>query len=259
MKSAFFTQRELERARDYRSGQRLIFVGSLAAEGALLVLLASGRPAPVQTGLERLGERPVLGGAAAAAGLSVAVAVVTLPFGIAAHERSVDVGLSTQEIGDWAVDWLKATGIGALLAGAVGTAALALIRRFGGRWWIPGSARGGGRRRRLHLARSGDPRPAVQQVRAARAGQGARRRDRTRRARRDRHRRGLPSRRQPPEHRDQRLRQRPRPEQASGPLRHPAQRPRPRGAPLGDRPRARARPISGTSSEACSSSRSWRR
>src|SRR6266511_2255387 len=136
---AFFTQRELDRARDYRSGQRLIFVGSLAAEGVLLVLLATGRPAQVRRGLERLGERPALGGAAAAGGLSVAVAVVTLPFAVAAHERSVDVGLSTQEIGDWAFDWLKATGIGALLAGAVGTAALALIRRFGGRWWIPGS------------------------------------------------------------------------------------------------------------------------
>jgi STE24 endopeptidase len=136
---AFFSQQEIEEARDYRSGQRLIFVGSLAAEGVLLVLLATGRPATVRRGLERLGERPVLGGAAAAAGLSVAVAVVTLPFGVAAHERSVDVGLSTQEIGDWAVDWLKGAGIGALLAGAVGTAALALIRRFGGRWWIPGS------------------------------------------------------------------------------------------------------------------------
>jgi STE24 endopeptidase len=136
---AFFTDSELERAREYRSGQRLIFVGSLAAEGVLLVLLATGRPAPVRRGLERLGERPVLGGAAAAAGLSVAVAVVTLPFGIASHERSVDVGLSTQEIGDWAVDWLKATGIGAGLAGLVGTGALFLIRRFGGRWWIPGS------------------------------------------------------------------------------------------------------------------------
>jgi STE24 endopeptidase len=136
---AFFGQEELERARDFRSGQRLIFVGSLAAEGALLVLLASGRPATVRQGLERLGERPVLGGAAAAAGLSVAAAVVTVPFGIASHERSVDVGLSTQGIGEWAVDWLKAAGIGAVLAGAIGTGALALIRRFGGRWWIPGS------------------------------------------------------------------------------------------------------------------------
>jgi STE24 endopeptidase len=93
----------------------------------------------VRRGLEQLGERPVLGGAVAAAGLSVAVAVVTLPFGIGAHERSVDVGLSTQDLGEWSVDWLKATGIGAALAGAVGTAALALMRRFGRRWWIPGA------------------------------------------------------------------------------------------------------------------------
>jgi Zn-dependent protease with chaperone function len=137
--SAYFPEEQIERARDYRSGQRLLFVGGLAAEGALLVLLASGRPAPVRRGMESLGGRPVLGGAAAAAGLSVAVAVVTLPFGIAAHERSVDVGLSTQGIGEWSVDWLKGTGIGAVIAGAVGTAALALMRRAGHRWWIPGT------------------------------------------------------------------------------------------------------------------------
>jgi STE24 endopeptidase len=136
---AYFSHEELTKARDYASGQRLILVGSLVAEGTVLVLLASGRPAVSRRALQRLAGRPVLGGAAAAAGLSVAIAVVTVPFGIAAHERSVDVGLSTQSIGGWLGDWGKATGIGAVLAGAVGTFALALMRRFGGRWWIPGS------------------------------------------------------------------------------------------------------------------------
>jgi STE24 endopeptidase len=136
---SFFPQQELERARDYRSGQRLILVGSLVAEGAVLVLLATGRPAPARRALERLGSRPVLGGAAAAAGLFGVVAIVTLPFGLAAHERSVDVGLSTQSLGEWAIDQGKATAIGAGLAALVGTAALALMRRFGSRWWIPGS------------------------------------------------------------------------------------------------------------------------
>jgi STE24 endopeptidase len=51
----------------------------------------------------------------------------------------VDVGLSTQSIGGYLSDWAKASAIGALLAGAVGTFALWLIRRFGRRWWIPGS------------------------------------------------------------------------------------------------------------------------
>jgi STE24 endopeptidase len=137
--NAFFSHQELETARDYASGQRLILVASLIAEGTVLVLLATGRPAVARRALARLGGRPVLGGAAAAAGLSVTVAVVTVPFGIWAHERSVDVGLSTQSLGGYLQDWGKATAIGAILAGAVGTFALWLMRRFGRRWWIPGS------------------------------------------------------------------------------------------------------------------------
>src|SRR5215218_7302820 len=136
--TAYFSHAELTKSRDYASGQRLILVGSLVAEGAVLVLLATGRPTVARRARERLAARPVLGGAAAAAGLSVVVTVITVPFGIAAHERSVDVGLSTQSLGGWLGDWGKATAIGAILAGVVGTVALWLIRRFG-HWWIPGS------------------------------------------------------------------------------------------------------------------------
>ena len=137
--NAYFAHAELTKARDYASGQRLLLVGSLVAEGVVLIVLASGRPAATRRLLEQLSARPVLGGAAAAAGLSAVVAVITIPFGIAAHERSVDVGLSTQSIGAWLGDWGKGTAIGAVLAAAVGTFALWLMRRFGGRWWIPGS------------------------------------------------------------------------------------------------------------------------
>ena len=76
--NAYFDHPELTKARDYASGQRLILVGSLVAEGAVLILLATGRPAASRRALERLAARPVLGGAAAAAGLSVVVAVVTV-------------------------------------------------------------------------------------------------------------------------------------------------------------------------------------
>jgi STE24 endopeptidase len=137
--NAYFSHAELIKARDYASGQRLILVGSLVAEGAVLILLATGRPAVTRRALERLAARPVLGGAAAAAGLSVAVAVITLPFGIAAHDRSADVGLSTQSLGGFLSDWGKGVAVGAVLAGLVGTFGLWLIRRFGSRWWIPGS------------------------------------------------------------------------------------------------------------------------
>jgi STE24 endopeptidase len=137
--NAYFSPEQLTEARDYASGQRLIVVGGLVAEGAVLVLLATGRPAATRRVLERLAERPALGGAAAAASLSVVVALVTVPFGVWAHERSVDVGLSTQSLGEWFGDWSKSTAIGAALAAGVGTLALWLIRRFGRRWWIPGT------------------------------------------------------------------------------------------------------------------------
>jgi STE24 endopeptidase len=137
--NAYFSNDQLNKARDYATGQRLILVGGLLAEGAVLVLLATGRPAVTRRAFDRLGERPVLGGAAAAAGLSIAIAVVTVPLGIWAHERSVDVGLSTQSIGGWLGDWGKGTAISAVLAGLVGTFALWLIRRFRSQWWIPGS------------------------------------------------------------------------------------------------------------------------
>jgi STE24 endopeptidase len=137
---AYFSDQEIERAQDYRSGQRLLLVGSLAAQGVVLVVLVAGRPAAARRLVERAGERPVLGGAAAAAGLFAAVSVAALPFEIASHERAVDVGLSVQDLGGWAADWAKATVISGVIAAAVGTGALALIRRFGARWWLPGSA-----------------------------------------------------------------------------------------------------------------------
>jgi len=136
----YFSQAEIERARDYRSGQRLLFVVGLGAQGALIVALALGRPRSARRGLERLAERPLLGAAAAGAGISVAVAVVALPAQVWAYERSVDVGLSTQSLDSWLGDVAKSTGIGAVLA-AIGAAILmAVVRRFGGRWWIPGAA-----------------------------------------------------------------------------------------------------------------------
>jgi STE24 endopeptidase len=138
--SAYFDPAQVERAEDYRSGQRLLYVGGVAAQGALLVLLIAGRPAAAHRALERAGERPVLGGAAAAAALFGALAVVDLPFDVAAHERAVDVGLSTQDLGAWFSDWAKSNVITAVMAAGVGTGLLALIRRSPRRWWIPGSA-----------------------------------------------------------------------------------------------------------------------
>jgi STE24 endopeptidase len=136
----YFGAAEVERAQDYHSGQRALLLVAMGAQGAVLVALALGRPAFARRGLERLARRPALGAAAAGATLSVTVAVVALPASVWAHERSVDVGLSTQSLGPWFVDVAKSTAIGAALAGIGAALLMALVRRFGARWWVPGIA-----------------------------------------------------------------------------------------------------------------------
>jgi STE24 endopeptidase len=69
----------------------------------------------------------------------VGLAAVQLPVGAVSHQRSVDVGLSTQDWGPWLGDVAKSTAIGAAFAGVGAAAALALMRRFPRGWWVPGS------------------------------------------------------------------------------------------------------------------------
>src|SRR5689334_22355886 len=61
----YFTPQQLDRAHDYRAPQRLIFVASLALEGAVLVLLVRRPP----RALVRAARRPLAGAAAAGAAL----------------------------------------------------------------------------------------------------------------------------------------------------------------------------------------------
>jgi STE24 endopeptidase len=134
---AYFTEQQIDRGQDFADGQRLLMFGTLAAEAGLLVLVASGRPALVRRALERAGEHPLRGAALVGAGLSLGLAVVALPFGIAGHERAVDVGLSTQDLGSWFTDLGKSAAIGAVLTAAGAAGLVALMRRFPKRWWIP--------------------------------------------------------------------------------------------------------------------------
>ncbi|MGE5636696.1 MAG: M48 family metalloprotease, partial [Nocardioidaceae bacterium] len=76
-------------------------------------------------------------GAAVGAGISLTLVAVGLPLAAAAHERAVDVGLSTQSWGPWLTDVGKAAGVQAALAAGGGALGLALVRRFPRRWWIP--------------------------------------------------------------------------------------------------------------------------
>ncbi len=138
--SDYFTRAQLERARDYRSDQLRLLAVTIALQGGLLLILASGRPRFVRNRLIALGGRPALGAAAAGATLSLALAAVALPVGAIAHQHSVDVGLSTQTTGAWLGDQARSATIGAALAALAAAAFLALIRRFGRLWWVPATA-----------------------------------------------------------------------------------------------------------------------
>ena len=107
--AAYFSAAQLERAHDFRDLQRLIGLGGLVAEGVLLALLVARPPGGAIARAERLArDRPAVGAALVGAGVALAVQVVALPFGAWAHERAVDVGLSTQDWGAWLADRAKA-------------------------------------------------------------------------------------------------------------------------------------------------------
>jgi STE24 endopeptidase len=137
--TAYFSPAELERAEDFRGPQRLIGIGNLVLSGLTLAVFALRPPRWARRALARAGARPLLGSLAAGAALSVIVTIVTLPLSSVAHERAVDVGLSTQNWAEWLGDVGKATAIGAVFAGAGAVIGVALIRRFPRRWWIPSS------------------------------------------------------------------------------------------------------------------------
>jgi STE24 endopeptidase len=135
----YFTPSEIDRGRDFSSGQLWLYIGGLGIELVVLVAAAAGRPVAIRAALARAGRRPLLGAAAAGAGLSIGVAVASLPVGLAAHDRAVDFGLSTQDTASWLGDAGKSIAIGGVLAAAGGALLVALVRRLPRAWWIPGS------------------------------------------------------------------------------------------------------------------------
>ena len=136
---AYFSPAELERAREFRGPQRALGLAGLVVSGGILAVLALRPPRRVRRALEAAGRRPLGGGAAAGAAISVVLVAATLPLDAVGHARAVAVGLSTQGWGAWLGDVGKATAVGAVFAGAGAGGVLALVRRFPRRAWIPGS------------------------------------------------------------------------------------------------------------------------
>lgn len=135
----YFSPSELDRAHDFRVPQRWIGIGGLLLSGGTLALLATRPPRRVRRALARAENRPIVGAAAAGAGISLVLVVVGLPLSAVSHQRAVDVGLSTQSWGAWFGDLGKSAAISALFTAGGAALFVALARRFPRNWWLPGS------------------------------------------------------------------------------------------------------------------------
>lgn len=136
----WFDQGFLQRAEAFRSGQRWLFAGQTLAQLGLLLAVALGPLAGlIRKQVDRAAARPGLAAALVGASILLALQLVALPFSLASHERAVDAGLSVQDFGGWFQDWLLSTLIFVVLGTLVLLGALWLARRFGSRWWIPGT------------------------------------------------------------------------------------------------------------------------
>lgn len=131
---AYFSQAQIEKAEEFRGGQRWIFLAQTAIGLGVLVLIVRRPP-------ERLAalKRPLLAGAAVGAAISVAAGVAALPLSAVARERAKDVGLVTQDWVGYAGDVVKTQAIGAGFAALGGAVLVFGMRRFGRRWWLPGA------------------------------------------------------------------------------------------------------------------------
>jgi STE24 endopeptidase len=134
--ASYFSRSEVDRARRFRRGQLALAAASSAGQVVVLAALARRPPAA----LRHAGGRPVARSAAAAAALAAGLGAVSLPAAALARRRALAVGLSTRTWSGWAADVAKAGAVEAAVSAAGGAGAVALMRRAGPRWWIPGSA-----------------------------------------------------------------------------------------------------------------------
>jgi STE24 endopeptidase len=132
----YFTAFQLDRAEDFRGLQRVLGLAGLGVGIATLAVLAWRPPRQL---LARLEARPLLGGAAAGAAISLLLVVTGLPVRAWMRARAIDVGLVTQSWPDWAGDVAKSAAIAAVTAAVGGLVAVVLIRRFPRNWWAPGA------------------------------------------------------------------------------------------------------------------------
>jgi STE24 endopeptidase len=138
-----FSADEVQRGRRFARPQLALALAHAAVELGALGLVVRRPPRRLGPAVftRRLPtSHPVLGGAAAGAGLAAALSLPPLPLAAIARRRAIAVGLVTQSWRGWGVDLVKATGIQTAFAAAGGAGVVAATRRFPRSWWAPAGA-----------------------------------------------------------------------------------------------------------------------
>ena len=133
---AYFSDAEIRRGARFARPQLALGLTRAAIELGALASVVRRPP----RWLSRPSKRPLVGGAAAGAGLAVGLSLPAIPLRALARRRGIAVGLVTQSWRGWAADLVKSAGIEAVLAGGAGAAAVAVTRRYPRAWWLPASA-----------------------------------------------------------------------------------------------------------------------
>jgi STE24 endopeptidase len=129
----YFSDEEIQRGRSFARPQMALAMARAAVELASLSLVILRPPGPIA----RSWSRPVAGGAAVGALLSVGLSAPPLPLSAISRRRAIAAGLDTQSWRGWAGDLAKAGAIGTAMAAAAGAAVVAATRRYPRYWWAP--------------------------------------------------------------------------------------------------------------------------
>jgi STE24 endopeptidase len=133
---SYFSDEEIARGARFARPQLALALARTGIELGTLAALVRRRPQL----LSRLSAQPVLGGAAAGAGLATALSLPPLPLAAIARRRAIKVGLATQSWRGWGADLAKGAGIASVFAAAGGAGAVSATRRYPRGWWAPAGA-----------------------------------------------------------------------------------------------------------------------
>lgn len=132
----YFSSQEVDRGARFARPQLALAMGRAIVDLTALAAIVHRPPAILSRG----SERPLLTGAAAGAGLSLALSLPPLPITAISRQRAIRVGLVTQSWRGWASDLVKSAGIEMVLTGSASAAIVALTRRYPRGWWLPAAA-----------------------------------------------------------------------------------------------------------------------